>query len=121
MIERSQFDFESFYRALSTTVRARNTNWKSVSQHTGVSQTTLSRMSKGRQPDAGSLTALSAWSGLNPVDFTSGPKHDCEPIAMVTKLLRDDPTLDRSSADALEAIITTAYDRFKLKRESTDD
>lgn len=115
MIERSHFDFESFYRALSVTVRARSTNWKTVSQHTGVSQTTLSRMSKGRQPDAQSLTALSAWSGLNPVEFMTGIKHDREPIAVVTKLLRDDPTLDSSSADALEAIITTAYERFKQR------
>ena len=74
-------------------------------------------MSKGRQPDAQSLTALSAWSGLNPVDFTSSPKHNYEPIAKVVKLLREDPALDQSSAEAMEAIITTAYDRFKLKRD----
>ena len=36
---------------------------------------------------------------------------------MVTKLLRDDPNLDSAGADALEAIIRTAYERFK--REST--
>lgn len=113
MTERTQFDFLAFYKALSTTVRARNTNWKEVSEQTGVSQTTLSRMSKGRQPDAGSLTALSAWSGLNPVNFMAGPKHDSEPIAMVTKLLREDPNLDSAGTDALETIITAAYDRFK--------
>ena len=119
MTQRTQFDFLAFYRALNATVRARNTNWKAVSEHTGVSQTTLSRMSKGRQPDAGSLTALSAWSGLNPVDFMAGTKHGSEPIAMATKLLREDPNLDSAGADALEAIIKAAYDRFK--RASMDD
>ena len=119
MAERTEFDFLAFYRALSTTVQARNTNWKEVSKQTGVSQTTLSRMSKGRHPDAGSLTALSAWSGLNPVDFTTGYKHDKEPIAMVTKLLREDPNLDSAGADALESIIATVYERFK--RSSLDD
>ena len=119
MTERTQFDFLTFYRALSTTVQARNTNWKEVSEQTGVSQTTLSRMAKGRQPDAASLTALSAWSGLNPTDFMGGPKHDREPIAMVTKLLREDPNLDSAGADALETIITAAYDRFK--RASMDN
>ena len=117
MAERLQFDFWGFYKALSATVTARNTNWKAVSEQTGISQTTLSRMSKGRQPNAESLSALSAWSGLNPADFTAGPKFSREPIAMVSKLLRDDPNLDSAGADALEAIIKAAYDRFK--REST--
>ena len=121
MTQRSEFDFEAFYRALSATICARNSNWKKVSEITGVSQTTLSRMSKGRQPDAGSLTALSAWSGLNPVDFITGTKFESEPIAMVTKLLHDDPTLDSSSADALEVIITTGYNRFKLNGKSVED
>ena len=119
MTERQQFDFLGFYKALSATVAARNTTWKAVSEQTGISQTTLSRMSKNRQPDAESLTALSAWSGLNPVDFMTGPKHDREPIAMVNKLLREDSNLDSAGADALEAIIKAAYDRFK--RASTDD
>ncbi|MCY4611582.1 MAG: helix-turn-helix domain-containing protein [Gammaproteobacteria bacterium] len=114
MARRSQFDFDGFYKALSATVKARNTNWKTVSERTGISQTTLSRMSKGRQPDAESLTALSAWSGLNPVDFlTDTPKQASEPIAMMTKLLREDPDLDHASTEALEAIIKAAYDRFK--------
>ena len=113
MANRSQFNFPGFYKALSATVEARNTTWKTVSEQTGISQTTLSRMSKGRQPDAESLTALSAWSGLNPVDFMTGPKRRREPIAMVSKLLREDPNLDSAGVDALEAIIKAAYDRFK--------
>lgn len=118
MTRRARFDFPSFYAALSATVQARDTTWKAVSEETGVSQTTLSRMSSGRQPDASSLTALSAWSGLNPVDFTSAQRREREPIAMVSKLLRDDPNLDRDGADALESIINTAYDRFRRRRQS---
>ena len=115
MAKHLQFDFLGFYKALSATVAARNTKWKEVSEQTGISQTTLSRMAKGRQPNAESLTALSAWSGLNPADFMAGPKFEREPIAMVTKLLREDPNLDSAGADALDAIIKTAYDRFKRK------
>ena len=118
MTQRLNFDFEAFYKALSATVAARNVNWKTVSEQTGVSQSTLSRMSKRRQPDAASLTALSAWSGLNPVDFTAAPKKSPEPVAMVSRLLRADPNLDEDGADALEAIITTAYER--LKRPSSN-
>ena len=66
MPQRPHFDFAAFYKALSATVSARDTNWKTVSEQTGVSQSTLSRMSKGRQPDAASLTALAAWSRHKP-------------------------------------------------------
>ena len=113
MPQRLDFDFAAFYKALSTTVAARDISWKAVSELTGVSQSTLSRMSRGRQPDAASLTALSAWSGINPVDFTTAPKNDPEPVAMVSRLLRADPNLDDDGADALEAIMMAAYERFK--------
>ena len=118
MTQRLNFDFEAFYKALSATVAARDISWKTLSEETGVSQSTLSRMSKGRQPDAASLTALSAWSGLNPVDFTGAARNSPEPVAMVSRLLRADPNLDEDGADALEAIITTAYER--LKRSSSN-
>ena len=117
MPQRPHFDFTAFYKALSATVAARGTNWRAVSEETGVSQSTLSRMSKGRRPDAGSLTILSAWSGINPVDFTSAVKNAPEPVASVSRLLRADPNLDDDGADALEAILKTAYD--SLKRPSS--
>lgn len=109
----ADFDFSSYFKSLAATVTSRNTNWKSVSEATGVSQTTLSRMGRGRQPDAESLAKLSAWAGLNPVDYVGGEKRLAEPLALMGKLLREDPNLDRASADALEAIIETAYSRFR--------
>ena len=78
-----------------------------------MSQTTLSRMARGRQPDAASLTALSAWAGLNPTDFVDGPKRPPEPLALATKLLRQDPNLDARGAEALEEIMRAAYERFR--------
>lgn len=117
MTDQATFDFGSFYKALAATVAARALTWKQVSDETRVSQSTLSRMGKGRQPDAESLTALAAWSGLNPAEFYSGARRAPEPIAMVGKLLRDDPNLDRQSADALEAMLQAAY--AQLRREPT--
>lgn len=119
MTQRPQFDFPAFYKALSATVSARETTWKAVSEQTGVSQSTLSRMSTGRQPDAASLTSLAAWSGINPVDFTTAPKRRRESIAAVGRLLRQDPSLDEAGADALEAIIRTAYESLR-RRPSSD-
>ena len=115
MTQRPQLDFPAFYKALSATVSAREATWKTVSEQTGVSQSTLSRMSTGRQPDAASLTALAAWSGINPVDFTTAPKRRRESIAEVGRLLRQDPSLDEAGADALEAIIRAAYESLRRR------
>jgi transcriptional regulator with XRE-family HTH domain len=113
VIDKPTFDFTSFYKALVTTLASRGANWKQVSEATGVSQTTLSRMGRGRQPDAESLTALAAWSGLNPVEFVSGPRARPEPLALVGKILREDPNLDTNSAETLEAMLQAAYQRLK--------
>lgn len=115
MSEPQKFDFSTFFKALAATVASRKTSWKAVSKETGVSQTTLSRMARGRQPDAESLTALAAWSGLDPVKYYQAPRRSAEPLALVATLLRQDKNLDRASADALEAIIQTAYKQ--LRRE----
>jgi transcriptional regulator with XRE-family HTH domain len=108
-----KFDFPAYFRALAATVSSRNLNWKAVSEATGVSQTTLSRMGRGRQPDAESLAALSAWAGLNPAEFVDGPKGRAEPLALVGKLLREDPNLDAEGANAMEIIIGAAYGRLR--------
>ena len=108
------FDAEGFYKALSSTVSVRGVNWKQVSAQTGVSTSTLSRMATGRQPDAGSLAALSAWAGFNLSDFVEGARRSPEPIVMVGRLLREDPNLNKDGAEALEAILLAAYERFRL-------
>ena len=113
MNQTEKFDFTSFFKALAATVEARGTTWKGVSEATGVSQTTLSRMARGRQPDAESLTALSAWAGLNPVDFARMKKRRAESLALMGKLIREDPNLDREGADALEAIVGAAYGKLR--------
>jgi transcriptional regulator with XRE-family HTH domain len=107
------FDSDGFYRAIGATASARKLTWKQVSAETGVSQSTLSRMASGRQPDAASLAALGAWAGLNPTDFVAGERRTAEPLALVTKLLREDPNLDSHGADALESIIKAAYEQFR--------
>lgn len=107
------FNFRGFYRALADTVAARAATWKIVSDETGVSQTTLSRMARGRQPDAESLASLSSWSGLNPADYVSGPRRQVESLALMGKLIREDPHLDPANAEALEAIVRTAYTQMR--------
>lgn len=109
------FDSGAFYRALDAAVQARDVTWKQVSRETGVSASTLTRMSQGRQPDAASLAALSAWAGLNPSDFVEAAYKTprTESIGQISNLLRSDPNLDIESAQALETIVRTAYERLR--------
>jgi transcriptional regulator with XRE-family HTH domain len=113
--EEKGFDGDAFYRALEAAVKAKSMTWKQVSEETGISASTLTRMAQGRRPDAASLAALSAWAHLNPSDFVHMPYKStrAEPIAQISSLLRSDPNLDAESAEALEAIMKAAYERFK--------
>ena len=112
------FDADGFYRALEATVLARDLTWKQVAAETSVSASTLARMAQGKKPDAASLAALSAWAGLNPSDFVNAPftKRRTEPMGQISTLLRTAPDLDADSAAALDAIIRTAYERFRKTR-----
>jgi transcriptional regulator with XRE-family HTH domain len=113
--ENKGFDGDAFYRALETTVITRSKTWKQVAVETGVSASTLARMAQGRRPDAASLAALSAWAGLNPSDFVDAPYKVTRPESMaeISTLLRGDPNLDAQGAEALEAIVRAAYERFR--------
>ena len=75
-------------------------------------------MAQGRRPDAASLAALSAWAGLNPSDFVQAPykTHRPEAMAQISTLLRADPNLDTEGAEAIEAIVRTAYERLRKAR-----
>jgi transcriptional regulator with XRE-family HTH domain len=115
------FNGDAFYRALEHTVAARSTTWKQVSQETGVSASTLTRMAKGRRPDASSLAALSAWAGLNPSDFVKAAYKPSsgEPMAQISTLLRTDPNLDAGAAEAVEAIVRAAYERLRKPHDKS--
>jgi transcriptional regulator with XRE-family HTH domain len=109
------FDGDAYYRALERIVDSRTVTWKQVAGETGVSQSTLARMAKGRRPDAASLAALSAWSGLNPSDFVDAPYKagHADPISRIAVLLRNDPALDRDGAEAVETIVRAAYEQLR--------
>lgn len=115
MSETKGFNADAFYKSLVITVEARKKNWKQVAEETGVGASTLARMAKGSKPDASSLAALSAWSGINPSDFVQAPykANRAESMAQISSLLRSDPNLDEKSAESMEAIVKAAYERLK--------
>lgn len=113
------FDANAFYEALADTVEARKVTWKTVSQATRVSATTLTRMAQGRSPDAASQAALAAWAGLNPADFVRlpGKRLAKEPLAAALTLLRADPNLKREAVTALEAVVKATYNQLRKDKK----
>ena len=109
---KGEFDITGFHAALDAQRVAKGLNWKEVSEESGVSASTLTRMSQGRRPDIDGLALLLAWSGLDASNFlpeTNSP----EPLAQIAANLRADRNLKPESAKALEEIIKIAYERFR--------
>jgi hypothetical protein len=122
------FDVQAFYFALDDIRHARRINWKIVSEEAGVSQPTLSRMSKGVKPDIDSVAALVQWGDLNANDFMrSESREDAEarrklepsppPLAQITAHLRADRHLSPKAAQALDVVIRAAYEELRKLRE----
>jgi transcriptional regulator with XRE-family HTH domain len=113
---RGSFDGDKFYDALDTERLAKGINWKQVAEESGVSASSLTRMSQGKRPDVDTLAALLAWSGLKadqfmkaePLKFgTSGP------LPQISALLQADDALSHEATIALEEMIKSAYQRMK--------
>ena len=111
MVKRARFDGDAFYAALDGERQARQCTWKRVADESGVSASTLTRISQGRHPDVDSLAALSAWSGLDVDRFVKGgpSKAEPEPLAVISSCLRSDPRLNKDAAEVLDQIVKAAY------------
>lgn len=120
MADSKGFDGPAYYNALASTVEAKHLTWKQVSQSTGVSASTLTRMAQGKYPDAASLAALSAWSGLNPANYVEGvesPNQEGKSdfVAEFSALLRARKDLSGDAKSALEGLVKAAYTQLKVK------
>ena len=111
MVKRARFYGDAFFAALDGERQARRCTWKRVAQESGISASTLTRISQGKRPDVDSLAALSAWSGLEVDRFVKGgpSKAEPEPLAVISSCLRSDPRLNEDAATALDQIVKAAY------------
>ena len=105
------FDLGKFQAALNAQRTARRLTWKDVAQQSGVSASTLTRMSQGKRPDVDGLALLLAWSGLDAQQFVPTANKP-ESMAYIAANLRADRRLSEESAKALEEIFQVAYERF---------
>jgi transcriptional regulator with XRE-family HTH domain len=111
-----EFDEKGFYAALDSQRQARKITWKQVAQESGVSASTLTRISQGRRPDVDSMAALLGWAGLNADTFVRRSKkspREAESLAQITVLLRADRHLSPEGVIAIEALVKSAYEKLR--------
>ena len=111
MAKTARFDGGAFFAALDAERQARNCTWKQVAAESGLSASTLSRMSQGKHPDANGLAALASWSGLDLDRFvrSTAAKEEPEPLAVISSCLYSDPRLNEEAAVALDQMVKAAY------------
>ena len=108
------FDLAAFIEALEEAKAANNlTSWKEVSDASGVSQSTLSRLKGGTRPDIDSFARLCRWASVDANAFLRRSRSEDHAPTSIAALLRADPKLDENSASAIAAIVSAAYDKLK--------
>jgi len=115
-----QFDVSALYSALDSERMARNLNWKEVSAESGVSASTLTRLSQGRRPDVDSLAALTTWLGISADRFMASRVREfgaTSPLTQISTIIRDDPNLNPDAATALEELIKATYVRLRAQKK----
>jgi len=116
--EPAQFDVDALRAALDAERIAQGLNWKDVSEASGVSASTLTRLSQGKRPDVDSLTALTHWLGLSADRFMGVPQTGfggSSPLAQISTIIRDDPNLNKDAATALDELIKSTYARLRSR------
>lgn len=116
-IQSSQFDVSTLHAALDSERRSRQLAWKEVAAESGVSASTLTRLSQGRQPDVNSLAALVSWLGMSADHFMgSGSGEEfgaASPLAQISTIIHRDPNLNDDAATALEELVRATYARLR--------
>jgi transcriptional regulator with XRE-family HTH domain len=108
------FDTEAFYAALNAERASRGLTWKEVAEQSGVQASTITRIGQGKKPDVNGLAALLGWSNLQAETFMRNvSKAPANPMAQIAALIRMDPALTHNSAQLMEDIVLTTYNRLR--------
>ena len=113
---KGRLDTDSLFAALEAARKDRDLTWFKVAKQTGVSQSTLTRLSQGRRPDVDGTLALTRWLGLSLEHFerdSAGSPVRSEPITEVVALLRALKKLSPKSREMLARLVTSAYEELK--------
>jgi transcriptional regulator with XRE-family HTH domain len=111
------FDAEKFYQSVDEHRTAEGISWRGLGRQLGISPSTFSRMSRGRQPDVDTFLKLLAWLDMPAEHFMANVpgkrQRGRAALSVITAALRRDPNLDPSRVEPLEEIMRAAYNTFK--------
>ena len=124
----SRFDVTALHAAMDAQRHSRRLTWKDVQRldvnpplTAGVSASTLTRLSQGRQPDVNSLAALTAWLGMSADHFMRSDSvaqfGAPSPLAQISSIIHRDPHLNPEGVAALEEMIKATYARLRTDRD----
>jgi transcriptional regulator with XRE-family HTH domain len=114
-----QFDVSALHSALDSERLSRRLTWKDVSAASGVSASTLTRLSQGKRPDVDSLAALTAWLKMSADRFMgqrTAAFGSASPLTQISSILRDDPDLNEEAITALDEMIKATYARLRSSK-----
>lgn len=121
----TRFNVDALYAAMDSERRSRRLTWKEVATESGVSASTLTRLSQGRQPDVNSLAALTIWLGMSADHFIRGRQvtqfGTASPLAQISSIIHRDPHLSPEGSAALEELIKATYARLRTDQDSPAD
>ena len=121
----TRFDVDALHAAMDSQRRSRRLTWKEVAAESGVSASTLTRLSQGRQPDVNSLAALTAWLGMSADHFMRGGQiaqfGGASPLAQISSIIHRDPHLSPEGGAALEELIRATYARLRTDQDTPAD
>ena len=119
----NRFDVSALHAALDSERRSRHLTWKSVAGESGVSASTLTRLSQGRHPDVNSLAALTTWLGMSADQFMRDERVEqfgaASPLAQISSIIHSDPHLSPEGSVALEEMIKATYSRLRTDKSNS--
>lgn len=121
-----RFNVSALHAALDSERHARRLTWKDVAAQSGVSASTLTRLSQGRQPDVNSLATLTGWLGMSADHFMAGGQPieqfgAASPLAQISSIIHRDPNLSLEGGTALEELIRATYARLRTDTDVSTD
>ena len=121
----NRFDVDALHAAMDSERRSRRLTWKEVAAESGVSASTLTRLSQGRQPDVNSLAAITTWLGMSADHFMRGRQvaqfGAASPLAQISSIIHSDPHLSPEGGAALEELIRATYARLRTDQDTPRD
>ena len=121
----NRFDVAALHAAMDSERRSRRLAWKDVAAESGVSASTLTRLSQGRQPDVNSLAALTGWLGMSADHFMRTRRIEqfgaASPLAQISSIIHRDPNLNPEGSVALEELIRATYARLRSDPDEPAD